>query len=280
MLVSIITALTLSLIYANYVLYAHIGQLAAVRDKYRQCIERLVHAGCQSDEDSPDDDHKESDQSFVVLNRAPAYLKESTVDFFKDQSLESVLDKINMDEWIEYTDKPVHQLTLPAMPTRKITTTTKRQINTPRTSSKTGLFGWPIKLGSFWLSSLFGPRTKKNGAMGFHMGIDMAAPKGTIVRAAAAGRVVEVKQTLRGQAKGYGNTVVIDHGKGFKTRYAHLDVMYVREGQYVDTHKVIGKVGETGYIRKRGRDGSHLHFEIYDNGKRVNPLLYLPSYSV
>lgn len=271
--------LILSLLYANYVMYDYITQLRIVRDKYQQCIMHLTRVEVQN---SSMPDEQVLNQSLIVLNRAPSYLKDSTVDYFKNQSLDTVLDAIDFDDWSEYAQTiGQHTLTLPIAPKRKITSSNKKKVfQRQPNAAKKGLFQWPIAPGSFWLSSGFGPRAKKNGTMGFHMGIDMAAPKGTIVRAAAAGKIIEVKHYVQGQAKGYGNTVVIQHAKGYKTRYAHLDVMYAHEGQFVDMHKVIGKVGETGYIRKRGRDGSHLHFEIYDKGKRVNPLMYLPSYSL
>lgn len=134
------------------------------------------------------------------------------------------------------------------------------------------LFEWPIKPGLFWLSARFGPRTFRGSTMvKFHYGIDLAACKGTPVRAALYG-IVE----YAGYLHGYGNTIVIEHNKRFKTRYAHLNTIRVKKGQRVERGYVIGEVGATGYIRKEGDDGSHLHFELYDSGTRINPMQFLP----
>ncbi len=129
-------------------------------------------------------------------------------------------------------------------------------------------FAWPIERSKFWLSSLFGPRKKPKG---FHNGIDMAALKRTPVKAAAAGVVDQVYE----DPVGYGKTIVIKHDNTYKTRYAHLDSMLVKVGQSVQAGMLIGRVGDTGNVRKQGRDASHLHFEVYELGKRVNPLYFL-----
>ena len=78
------------------------------------------------------------------------------------------------------------------------------------------IFSWPVDPKNFWLSSSFGPRTIQ-GHSGFHGGIDLAAPTGTDVYAAAPGKVVEAKYS-----SGYGNFIMIAHADGYKTRYAHL----------------------------------------------------------
>lgn len=132
-------------------------------------------------------------------------------------------------------------------------------------------FIWPIERDKFWLSSCFGPRKGPNGKKSFHTGIDMAAHKGTPVKAAASGAVVQVYE----DPLGYGKTIVIKHDHTYKTRYAHLDSMLVKVGQHVQTGQLIGKVGDSGNVRKQGRDASHLHFELYEHGKRINPLCLL-----
>lgn len=131
-------------------------------------------------------------------------------------------------------------------------------------------FAWPIDAGKFWLSSYFGPRKKPNGQASFHKGIDMAALKGTRVKAAASGIIVEACED-----KGYGKTIVIEHDSTYKTRYAHLDKMHVNLGQHVAQGLWIGDVGATGNVRATGKDASHLHFEVYVDGDRVNPLHFL-----
>ena len=78
---------------------------------------------------------------------------------------------------------------------------------------------------------------------------------------------------VSGWQSGYGNTIVLNHGNGFKTRYGHASELYVSAGDKVAQGQVIAKQGRTG--RVRGVTGIHLHFEIIKNGSRVNPLGYV-----
>jgi murein DD-endopeptidase MepM/ murein hydrolase activator NlpD len=144
------------------------------------------------------------------------------------------------------------------------------QKNSSREIVQDFTFHWPLELHHFWLSSLFGARKKANGTPGFHYGIDMAAMKGTPVKSAAAGTVIQAQYV-----PGYGNNVLIQHNKYYRTRYAHLNRIHATVGQKVTQGQKIGTVGDTGSVRKSGRDASHLHFEIYHNGSHVNPLRYL-----
>ena len=144
------------------------------------------------------------------------------------------------------------------------------QKNSSREIVQDFTFHWPLELHHFWLSSLFGARKKANGTPGFHYGIDLAAMRGTPVKAAAAGTVIQAQYV-----PGYGNNVLIQHNKYYRTRYAHLHRIHAAVGQKVTQGQKIGTVGDTGSVRKTGRDASHLHFEIYHNGSHVNPLRYL-----
>jgi murein DD-endopeptidase MepM/ murein hydrolase activator NlpD len=97
--------------------------------------------------------------------------------------------------------------------------------------------------------------------MRFHKGLDLAAPEGTPVRAALGGEVV-----YAGYDGSYGNTVVIRHGDGLQTRYAHLEATDVKRGDLVTQEQVLGKVGSTGHST-----GPHLHFEVIRDGERIDP---------
>ncbi|MEP7224027.1 MAG: M23 family metallopeptidase, partial [Actinomycetota bacterium] len=98
-----------------------------------------------------------------------------------------------------------------------------------------------------------------------HEGIDIAASSGTPIRAAAAGTVIHA-----GWLGGYGNLVVIDHGNGLATAYAHASSILVGVGQQVAQGETVSLVGSTGHS-----SGPHLHFEVRINGVAVDPLLYL-----
>lgn len=113
------------------------------------------------------------------------------------------------------------------------------------------------------LTSWFGLRAHPLfGRRHFHTGVDIAAPSGTPVRAADEGTVL-----YAGWYGGYGKLVVLDHGQGVSTLYAHLSKILVTVGQRVAQHQLIGRVGSTGYST-----GPHLHFEVRRNGRPVDPL--------
>lgn len=97
----------------------------------------------------------------------------------------------------------------------------------------------------------------------FHYGMDFTAPTGTEVYATGDGKVVGISKSRRG----YGNKVVIDHGYGYKTLYGHLDSFNVKKGQKVKRGDVIAFVGNTGVST-----APHLHYEVRQNDKLVNPL--------
>ncbi len=99
----------------------------------------------------------------------------------------------------------------------------------------------------------------------FHYGMDFTAPTGTEIYATGDGVVEIVENSLRG----YGKRIVVDHGFGYKTLYAHLNGFNVRKGQKVKRGEVIGFVGSSGTST-----APHLHYEVFKNNKKVNPVHY------
>jgi murein DD-endopeptidase MepM/ murein hydrolase activator NlpD len=126
-------------------------------------------------------------------------------------------------------------------------------------SGAAGTFSWPV---TGTITSPFGWRSNPfGGAPEFHQGLDIAAPTGTTVTAAAGGTVIMAQWY-----GGYGNYILIDHGGGYSTGYGHLSAIYVTTGQSVQRGQAIGAVGSTGQST-----GPHLHFEVRIAGKPVDP---------
>lgn len=123
------------------------------------------------------------------------------------------------------------------------------------------LFKLPIAAKFRW-SSPYGYRIDPiAGVKSFHTGVDMACPTGTPILASMSGKV-----TTTGINRVYGNYVIIDHGNGYQTLYAHMSKIIATKGQWVSQGTRIGLVGSTGYST-----GPHLHFTVYKNGKLVDP---------
>jgi len=119
--------------------------------------------------------------------------------------------------------------------------------------------GWPAK---GWLTSYFGMRKSPfTGSMAMHEGLDIAANIGTPVTATADGIVALVEYSPT-----YGKTVMVDHGYGYRTIYAHNSRTLVKAGQRISRGDLIAKVGNTGRST-----GSHLHYEILLNGVPIDP---------
>jgi murein DD-endopeptidase MepM/ murein hydrolase activator NlpD len=123
---------------------------------------------------------------------------------------------------------------------------------------------WPVE---GRLMDGFGRRTDPfSGEGAFHKGVDITAPTGTLVRDAADGVVVQAEMV----AGGLGRLVIIDHGGGLQTYYAHLSKILVHAGQEVRRSEVIGLVGTSGRTT-----APHLHYEVHVGGTPVNPHKYL-----
>jgi len=124
------------------------------------------------------------------------------------------------------------------------------------------LFLNPLPKNKYRITALMGnrrhPITKKRS---FHAGIDLGAPLGTPVYSAMGGKVIQCSSS-----PGYGKIVVIQHKKGYKTKYAHLSKIRIKLGQRVSAQIPIGNVGNTGTST-----GPHLHFEVLRNNKPIDP---------
>jgi murein DD-endopeptidase MepM/ murein hydrolase activator NlpD len=130
------------------------------------------------------------------------------------------------------------------------------------------LFQWPVR--NFRFTSGYGMRTDPiTGQWRMHSGIDIANAIGTPIGAARSGRVVHVEAN----SGNYGNLVIVDHGDGFRTLYAHLNSFSVGNGQWVTTGDLIGRIGNTGRST-----GPHLHFSVIRNGRWEDPLKHLPPF--
>lgn len=141
---------------------------------------------------------------------------------------------------------------------RVITIGTAKVSPSEKSSVSSSGFICPLTRGKFQISAYFGDGRG-------HKGMDLAANKGVAIFASAGGTVISA-----GYDSDYGYNVVIDHGNGIKTRYAHASYLCVSKGQVVAQGDMIAAVGNTGYST-----GNHLHFEMIINGTRVNPAPYI-----
>ena len=134
-----------------------------------------------------------------------------------------------------------------------------------------GSFMWPLPAANNVVTCKYGMRTHPiTGVYKLHTGVDLRASSGTKIYAANSGTV-----TTAAYSTAYGYYVVINHGGGVATLYAHMSKMAVSKGQKVSQGAVIGYVGSTGYST-----GPHLHFEIIKNGNYVDPISQYPGFKV
>jgi len=172
---------------------------------------------------------------------------------------ESAVDKVVSDLFVE----PVVEK--PKTTTKKTTTATATRVGSVNTSQNVSYSSQPLGISlvrpvSGTITSRFGRRSR-----GIHTGLDIATSKGTPIVAAAGGTV-----TFAGPKGSYGNLVVVDHGNGVQTYYAHCSAIYVSAGQSVSQGQKISAIGSTG-----NSTGPHLHLEVRVNGVCQNPQNYL-----
>lgn len=196
------------------------------------------------------------------------------IEYQKDNTLYKSQKKI-IKEGIEGQKEVVYHITLLNGYQSSLLVTSEKtlkdpvnavvRIGTKTTVSRGGRINYGVVSGKR-ISSRYGTRIHPiTGRKRFHDGLDIAAPHGNSVYAYTDGKVVQA-----GWNGGYGLAILIDHGNGLKTRYAHLSKVNVRVGQRVKTGERIGAVGSTG-----SSTGPHLHFEVIKWGKTTNPLNYI-----
>ncbi len=128
-------------------------------------------------------------------------------------------------------------------------------------ADKTDLFDWPVD--DARMTRGFLPKKRRP-----HLGIDLAAKRGTPILAAQGGLVIYTGREFRG----YGKMILVESGKGWATLYAHMDKILVQEGQKVTQGQILGAMGRTGRAT-----GVHLHFEIRKDRGPIDPLPLLPN---
>lgn len=176
------------------------------------------------------------------------------VDEYEKKKAEEEAEKAR----IEAEARAAAVVTSRSATSRTATNSTATTVDTSTIDSNfAGLFSTPV---SGTITSKYGYRSS-----GFHTGLDIATATGTPIHAAASGTV-----TYAGWKGSYGNLVIIDHGNGYQTYYAHCSAIYVSAGQAVTTDTTISAVGSTG-----NSTGPHLHLEIRLNGQTQNPQNYL-----
>jgi len=155
----------------------------------------------------------------------------------------------------------------PVVQAKKVTSTSKKYASSGSVTTAKNMDYSNTALGITLIRPVSGTITSRFGvrSRGTHTGLDIAAPKGTPIKAAAGGTV-----TYSGYKGSYGNLLVISHGNGVTTYYAHCSVLNVKAGQSVSQGQVIALVGSTG-----NSTGPHLHLEVRVNGVAKNPQNYV-----
>ena len=202
----------------------------------------------------------------ITINTSNLYVGDKKTVTKGENGLERITELVTYIGGERFSSKEVSRVTIKEAVSEKIQVGTKKnQTTSSSSSSSKGKLRWPA-IGATSVSSPYG---KRDFGDGWHAGIDIVRPGGSMgctVVAAAAGTV-----TYAGWYNSGGYTVMIDHGNGMTTMYCHMqNTLKVRSGQKVARGQAIGNIGATGYVT-----GPHLHFEVKINGKNVNPALYL-----
>ena len=203
----------------------------------------------------------------VTQSEIDALKKEQQAKVAEAQAL---LDQINADvaagnRQLDAEDAAAANLQAEIAKKQKQLEEERKQQNVTLPPTGSG-YQWPLPSSCLTLTSAFGYRIHPiSGQPHSHTGIDVSAAGGTPIYAAKGGQVI-MSEYGSGVNWSYGNFVVIDHGDGTTTLYAHMSSRAVSEGQMVTQGQTIGYVGNTGNSK-----GNHLHLEVRVNGQRVDP---------
>ena len=252
-------------------------------------IYRIYEVSSDNSEDTVYTKSEEEANNFVnelktKYNKVDANLK-ITVLYIEDEVSEENIQtaKANLEnkfetkqnEIVEEEKKAAAAVAARKAAARKATASTTTKTTTTKTSSSAGTASASLNgvsftalpITSYTISTRYGTVNRAHGSP--HSGLDLAAPTGTAIYAAASGKVVYAA-TSSGGYSGYGKLIKIDHGNGVQTWYAHCSSILVSSGQTVSAGQQIGRVGTTGYVT-----GPHLHFEVRISGKTYNPQNWL-----
>lgn len=216
-----------------------ISQLETAKTQYDESLKKLGSYG--------DEQKKLQDD----LEERSRYATQKKAEFEKDEAIKQELLDAKEKELkdMEAEIKRLHE------------ESKKNNSSSPSTYSG-GPFAMPLPKGTYRISSGFINRISPiTGKPEKHNGLDLAAPGGTPIYAAASGTVIDSRYS-----SSWGNVIQIDHGGGIVTLYAHCSARLVSKGATVEKGETIAKVGTTGWST-----GNHLHFTVYKNGTAVNP---------
>lgn len=172
----------------------------------------------------------------------------------------------NQMKVLEQKEKAIAEAARRKAEQEKLNNSNKKN-NNGGSTTPTGTFQWPVP-SSHTITSNYGYRIHPiSGTKKLHAGIDIGAPGGSNIVAADSGTVILSSFGYNG---GYGNYIIISHGNGITTRYAHCSNLYVSVGDNIAKGQVIAAVGSTG-----ASTGNHCHFEVRINGESKNPVNYL-----
>ncbi|MGB5824225.1 MAG: peptidoglycan DD-metalloendopeptidase family protein [Proteocatella sp.] len=242
-------------------------------------IKRIVNhdkellAKLEADKKKQEEQKKSLEASKVKMTQIQAQVKSEqqvmaanmSAQYTEKHKIAQDIDQLKLqEEELQRESSAIEKEILRLMPktTSKTTNTTK---GTAPKNYSGGSMHWPLAVKGTITSTYGSRRDPKTGANSFHQGLDIAAPRGTAVYAASDGVVI-----FSGYKNSYGNVVMINHGGGIVTVYAHNSSLVAKRGATVKRGQLISKVGSTGYST-----GNHLHFEVRQNGSTVNPKNYV-----